>query len=255
MSSTTANWQFSLDVVPGMHDLFAYNDARVVLRRDLAVTTASSQPTIDLAAGSALTSVPFTVTGAGTDTVGSEYELLTGNDYAFWTGTASSVKTVPASLVTTNDFAFLVITASGSSTFRYADETYDSTAGTTFDLLPKLTGIQLTDHSATWSSIPQGSASLHIYSNTAVTSNANVNATESWLGTKTSLDLDLAIPGYDPAWKPDLSAYNRSFQVAVDVGPVSLSSSYDETIGAVARRAPHLARVRQLNGESRKIVP
>jgi hypothetical protein len=145
-SSTTAPWDFTLNVVPGMHDLIATSAAHgMVIRRDVSVTAAGAIPSIDVASeGTAMTATDLTVTGVGSDMLLTELDLFTKNEFATWEGSTTTIYPPPAALLAANDGQFLVVEAYSQAGAQYAQTVFDGSQ-TTFDLPAALTGIVCCD--------------------------------------------------------------------------------------------------------------
>jgi hypothetical protein len=254
--SATAPWTFHLDVVPGAHELVAASSDRVSIQRDLAIAAAETLPTIDVVAnGTALDTVPVTITGVGAgDMLGTHVDLSTTHDYnQVWSGTTSTMRTVPASLLHAGDRQVLWVTASTPTTFRGGASIFTGTE-TTFAMMPPLTGVSFGPASgglaAMWSNLPPHSQ-LDFWLDTfasPVVSVQHVAATKHWLDATgaTSLTFDSSAPGYRAEWIVDLAGkYSRTFSATTLVGTTGFFSSevFEFIAGAVAR-APRSSRAR-----------
>jgi hypothetical protein len=208
-ASPTANWTFNLSVDPGTHDLIAVDASTIAITRDQAVTAAETLPAIDLSVGgTALASVPIAISGSQVgDTVGTEIDLATANDYdtSVLTTATATLELVPDALLTANDREYISAYDESGSYYRVV-ETLDPTL-TTFPLLPQLTGITFAVTAgtvqATWTTLPVvGSTQLVAFGTGTTSQIADMTVTPSWLAamSSTSLAIDVSAPGWMPAW-------------------------------------------------------
>src|SRR6476646_4300006 len=81
-SSTTAPWDFSLAVTPGLHDLGAYANGKIVFTHDILVQGATTMEPIDVdRSGVALLPIALQVGGlAAADQLATETDVYTQND-------------------------------------------------------------------------------------------------------------------------------------------------------------------------------
>jgi hypothetical protein len=222
----------------------------MVLRRDQQITAATTLPAIDTAQGTAMVPVAITVTGLGSDTLGTEYDLFTGNDNAAFTGTTTTVQTAPASLLVASDGVSITATATSTNGGQRSATTSFSGTETTFALPPALTGIT---YSVTGGVLDASFGTLPPYDTiemfaTASSGSQHVIASKSWVAATgaTKLAFDQIPPGYDPTWKVDLTkSYDRSFFTVGSSGTFGFVSQIDEAVNATARRVDPLLRRQQ----------
>jgi len=229
-TSTTANWTFQLDVFPGLQDLVAVGDGRMLIRRDLDIAAAITLPGIDVVAdGVALQSVPLQLTGTLTDddVISTRVTLLTGNGFlALDPVTGTTAKVAPATLLAATDRQFLSVNVAAGPLSRRAFMRYTDGSPTTIPLLPRLAGIVFGPNRVTWSTVPEGDVELFIASGATALHGA---ATKGWLGTATELVLDTTeIPGFLPEWRPGAVDF-RSFDVSQFTDGVSLSTGIEDS--------------------------
>ena len=229
-SSTTAPWDFTLNVPAGTYDLFATSAAHgMVIRRDQVVTTAGALASIDVASeGTPMTATDLTVSGVGSDSLTTEIDLFTNNGVGFWSGNTTTVYPPPAALLTANDFEYVFVEAFTQTTARYA-ETQFTGSETTFDLPAVLTGIVFGPGKASWGTLPaydqvsldlqQGGGTLGL--------EQTIIATKGWIDAThaTQVAFDAMPPGFDASWSIDPStSYQRMFEVEQLLNQVSYVS-------------------------------
>jgi len=241
-SSTTAPWDFSLNVTTGNHDLIATSASnQLVIRRDQPVTMAGSIAAIDTAQeGTPMVPVTLTVDGVGSgETVRNELDLYLTNDFASWTTASSTIETPPASLLQQNDFEFLFADASTTTQDHWADTQFTGTE-TSFTLLPFLDGVQFTVANstvvATWGTVPAyDDLALAVYSAAA---NERVRATKGWFDAThaAQLTFDLMPPGFDASWAVDLhQAHFSVFELTASSGTTTLGTSVSDSATVALR--------------------
>ena len=199
-SGTTSPWSFALDVPTGTRDLFAWNDARILIRRDIEVTAPAQLAAVDLAQGAAFNLVPVIVSNARADeTLRSELTLITEGGIADLVFGDTTLRRVPPTLLTGMfDFQLTEISASTATTVRTVD--YDGSQSTTLELMAHVEGAVLEDAGVSWTSAPAGHETWYSVGTSSPRRELRVTASARYLGGQTSLAFDLAIPGYDAAW-------------------------------------------------------
>jgi len=228
-SSTTAPWDFTLNVTPGTHDLIASSAAHgLVIRRDQMVTAAGALAPIDVASeGTAMTPVNLTIGGLGSDMLTTELDLFLQHDVAMWSGSTPALYAPPSSLLTASDFEFLFAEAYTPTTARYADTQFTGTE-TTLDLPAALTGIVFGPGKASWGTLPAyDQISLDLQQTRTLGLEQTVQATKGWIDAThaTALAFDANPPGFDASWSIDPSAsYGKMFQAMQTEGSVSYGS-------------------------------
>jgi hypothetical protein len=220
-SSMSAPWDFTLNVTPGMHDLIATSAAHgMLIRRDQNVTTAGAIPSIDVAAdGTAMTATDLTINGVGSNTLLTELDLITQNEFATWSGSTPTIYPPPATLLTSNDFQFLVVEAYNQTSVEFAQTDFDGSQ-TTFDLPAALTGVVFGPAKATWSALPTyDQVTLAMQQTGTLAVEQDVVATKAWIDATqaTQLAFDANPPGFDASWSIDGSkSYEANFQVTTN---------------------------------------
>jgi hypothetical protein len=259
--ATTGPWSYMLDVDPGTHDLLATADSRMVLRRDLAISTAASEPVIDVstAEGVAMSSVPLALSGiASDDTLFTATSLVTANE-PFLPISSSSTTTLtlpPASELESADQVDIYVDAASHAGDLAIDRGLLATyAGTASFVVPApLTGITFSGAGggtrATWSPLPELDAlELSITTQNAPYLNQYVLASASWLSATgaTSLSFDAMPPGFDPSWIVPAAGASSSLETQRTVGGTYSWSSASQqemlTRGAARRRAAARCRI------------
>jgi hypothetical protein len=228
-SSTTAPWDFTLNVIPGMHDLIATSAAHgMVIRRDQNVTNAGAIPSIDVASeGTAMTAANLTINNQGSDTLRTELDLFTQNEFALWEGSTPTVYPAPSSLLTNNDFQFLDVEADGQTTARFAQTEFDGSQ-TTFDLPAVLTGIVFGPAKASWGTLAAyDQATLDMRQPGTITIEQAIVATKGWIDAThaTQLVFDANPPGFDASWSINTStSYQAVFETIQSQGMITTGS-------------------------------
>jgi hypothetical protein len=258
-SSTTAPWSFQLNVDPGAHDLVAFGDGKLLLRRDQTITAATAVPTIDVDHdGAAMGAATLTVTGTMPgDIVQTDLDWYTAHDHATVSSTANlAVALPPASLVQSSDLVQLSVqdTSASAIAFRNVVVTGFDAAQTSLALPDVLSGISYTtpnNHlTMSWGTLPKYTSvamSVLAGSHTIVQSQ-RVTATQSWIAAThaTSLTFDTSAPRYNAGWNIDPT--QPSFRIAGvsdQEAHVLSMSEVGELSGVVAARMPFTRLARQ----------
>ncbi len=206
-ASDTAPWNFALEVPLGKHDLFAWDADRMLLQRDLVIMAAGPLPDVTLAGADPFTLVPVILANVAADeTVGSSASLYTesGGFYATFGGPAR-LHRVPASVLAIGDYEYQSIYASSPSSSRgidYEDADIPSDP-VTVSLMPRIDTLVTWDpEGPSWTSLPEFSTMQYSRSAFGATrKSVEVTASKNYIGSARELEIDLAIPGYDDAWK------------------------------------------------------
>lgn len=242
-SSTTAEWDFVLDVEPGTHDLIAIDGTSALIRRGLSITGDTTLPTIDVEVeGDGLVGVPYLLDGVEPgDTVTPQVTWFTDNGYAWIEGTPFELVAPPPSLVDANDGLDVDISAETATTLRSVGTAFEpGQSSYQLELLPVITRLSWALDGdvleASWSTLPDYlDMNVMLIAGSSV---QHVSASRSWieLHGATSLGFDAMPPDYDPGWRVDLDApHVRSFGVFAYDYPVSRSSWVSEDVGAALR--------------------
>jgi hypothetical protein len=216
-SSDTANWSFNFATTDGTFDLIAFSDARIAIRRDVAVTGTADVGTLDVdQQGVPLVPVALTVSNAaGAETTEAQVLIETpSTDSAYvHIGAPASAKIAPDELLSATTKQSVTMVAWGDHSARSVRRDFGAGDPTAFTLPAALEGVQFETSSgklvATWSALPEhDKIRVAVYG-----SSADNNACDHELEVSqrfaaatgaTSASLDTDIPGYLPAWRPDL---------------------------------------------------
>ena len=256
-NSTTAPWSFTLNETLAMHDLIAIGtNNRMLIRRGIAVVGPTSVANIDVVAdGTTMTAVPLTINGMQSgETLSTDFDLLLTNDFAFLTGSSTTVQTPPASLLQTNDFELLDLVLTTSTTSRSANTVFGGTESV-FTLMPILTGVSFAMSggvlAASYGTLPtHDGLRLDLFDGGGKVEQA-VDATQTWLDAtgSTKLAFDAIPPALDPTLLVDLTMPHAGFfDVSDNSTSIGYSSGVSEVVnGPVApERAAHRLERRAL---------
>lgn len=209
--SMTGPWTFELDVPSGeAGDLFAHDNERVVVRRNLAV--AASIADIDLTAGQPFTKTPVLVDGRLADEdLSTDTYLFAEHGSLVVIRPGSTVVTVPDALLEQFDFQYSYIYARTPTTER--DHAAEGAARV--ELLPRLEGVSFDANGASWTTLPAAGdeATLSV---TTQTASVSVSATKGWLDGRTRLALPADLPASVPSGALPAADAVRSFAVSAD---------------------------------------
>jgi hypothetical protein len=221
-SSTTGPWDFTVNVPTGMHDLIATSTTNsIVIRRNQNITAAGALSPIDTTSeGSAMTAVPLTINGAGSDMLLTGYDLFLGHDGAFWSGSSSTVYVPPASLLTSNDFKIVFVEAYTQTSARFGEVQFNGTQ-TTFDLPAALTGVVFGPAKASFGTLSTYDTFTLDLAQSGV--EQEILATKGWVDATqaTSLAFDAAPPDFNSAWNINTgAAYDARFEATYGQGGI-----------------------------------
>ena len=234
-----------------MHDLIAKSTTnRLLIRRSVAITRADRGPRrgCGVAGGTAMTAVPLTINRlSGSETLYTFHDILLAHDFAFFSGSSTTLHTAPPSLLVPQDFQFLGVQALTATSNRSAFTVFTGTENT-FTLMPALTGITFAATggvmAASWGALPTyTNLSLGVFTSVnARDSRQSAAVSKSWLDATatTRLAVDVDPPGMDPAWKIDVTGpHTRELRVTNQTSTSGYDSSVREGAnGAVARTPP-----------------
>lgn len=261
--STTPDWNFTLQVSPGTHNLVAEANNRMLIMRDVSVSGAMSLPTVDVDQnGVAMTPVELTVNNIGSDSLSTDLGLVFADeDAADFIGTSTTVMTPPPSLDASGELELLTVTATGPSSQLQAGKFFDNTP-TTFSMMPPLTSVSYAESngtiSATWGALPTfDSLRLRVSGGANGTLVQRISVTKSWLAATGAMSLSFGpLPAsYNPAWKIDLGGpYVRNLEaITSDAAnntiyysgvPEGMNGATPRSVGVRSR----IADVRALSG-------
>jgi hypothetical protein len=262
-SSATAPWTFSLDVLPGTHDLIATGQVggkpRVGINRGQVVDAATSLPDVDLSlAGTELTPTPIVVVNtddsSGASSASTQVSLTTANGFADVSSTSGLVpkvytvtaSTVPFSAMDSGDYQTLEVHSPGGD-FASADRsarTLFTGAETLFQLIPPpmidfnvVNGVDV----VSWD-LPLATRYGYVDFNVESEPTANlsysaqhVTVTRRWLEDHDakSIGFDTDVPGYDPSWSIDRTQnYGRWFDVRDDSTSITYMTTENSRVTA-----------------------
>jgi hypothetical protein len=219
-ASADPNWNFSLKVEPGMHDIIAVNatSTRVVRQHnvEIAADTQLMSPlnVADDPMAKALFTVNLTMPNLEMDETASTVTKLKTETASYKIGSTSvdpmtpTAKMLPQTLMMDGDLRLIQLVAEAvgttTTTTRSALYAYEVNEGNmaTLELPPRLTDVLLAADRAMWTeALPDGQVELSM---SAETVQATVTATRAWLDGETELVLDLDVPGFDPQWAEGL---------------------------------------------------
>jgi hypothetical protein len=252
--SATGPWAFTLAVPAGTRDLVATSGDSVAIRRDLAITTDTELPALDVAAeGARLVPVQLAVNIASGDQLTSEIDLYSANNIAWGpTVEGATAQTIPASLLRADDEVDIYLedwTPPGAGAvgyFRTLDAVYDSSTAS-FELMPLLTQVFFDNTGGvTWGDLPEHTGvSLTLFANG---SSQHVSASQTWLanhGTSTlGLDAFGPLPAhFQPTWRIDLTQpYSQLFEALDDGASTGIEQDPSSLQGRQAQDLPvHVA--------------
>lgn len=247
---TTAPWTFNLAVTTGTHDLIAVGPTKMLIRRDLAVTAATTVPAVDVdTAGSPTTISTLAVTGAAAgDTVTTMVDLFTGNEFATLSSTTNNSATFPpASLVLNTDFVELAVRAENAAHTQFRSTyAYGAPLPSSLALMPVLTGASFTATTpiaVQWGTLPAyDTVTFEAFGGTSNSFIIHaVTATNAWLAKAgaSSLAFETAAKGFDPAWAIDPAQAYAFFEVTHNGATSSSNTGIENSVEA----AFHVARV------------
>ncbi|MEO8704568.1 MAG: hypothetical protein ABI867_31225 [Kofleriaceae bacterium] len=218
-SGSTSPWQFSLAAFADTYDLVATDgalrsDARISIRRGLAIETDTVLPALDLAQGSPLETATFSVDGLDGDRMSSIVTLVTSGG---WPATVSvsntkQVQIAPRDVLVASDLQTLEVSARrddlGSMTLRTTRATVGGTTPA-ISLLPPLSAdvfeeegkavdpgaVTFSDYGVVASAILGKSANGRLV-------DLRVSASREWITLNATqlVRFDDSAPSIDPMW-------------------------------------------------------
>lgn len=216
VSQTTGPWTATLSARAGTHVLTAYDENRLAIRRDVAVSGPTTLDPISLATdGKPLVRKQFTLVGA-TDALAS-FSLLYADAELVWYAITSdlSVPIADPSQLTADDQRTIYLGAGERSVILTR---YQESAPTSYELLPALTGVTRTGRTVAWTSVPDADEYLAQINSSDGMTTESIEVSAAWQGSATELSLDFTgIPNWNPAWVVD--AGELSFEVQAQPDP------------------------------------
>ncbi len=220
--SQQANWSFTLWLYPGTYDVVANSTDRIAIQRNLTVASDRSMPPIDLnAQGAALVPTPVTFTNPlPGDTFRSQTYLRTLRTFAILGNRDLPAMMVPPSVLAPSDRAdtsFRAYNFDGNASvirfLRRAPSPGAQQPPVTFG--SHFTGLSTApdengDLRASWTSLH--SDITYFSANDFLGNTLDHAVSASYLDAmgSHSVTLDTQVPGYEPSWRLDLSAYSSS---------------------------------------------
>jgi hypothetical protein len=217
----------------GTHDLIAISTAnKVEIMRGIAVNAPMMNMNVDLANAASLVPVHNTVNGTVAGETVKSYSLFsTANEFVqFGQATGTTGLYIPTNLLVTGDYQRVRVSASTATTNRWASVT--PPGATTFTLLPQLSNVSFGsangDLEVTFGTLPMAEA-IYIFAYGMSTGYENYSVSPSYIAKTgaTKLAFDTDVPGFQPAWRVDLTLPHTSdFGIDTrDAAGVFLSSS------------------------------
>jgi hypothetical protein len=247
--SSDPNWAITLTGAPGPHDFFAFSADHALVRRAIDTTHDLDLGMLDVnASGSLLEQLAFTATNAtANETLTARSAITTATTpFASITsfGPANTVAVMPYSALASGDVQTVSVGATKADGYgRYLRKSYH-TGGDTAYTLPTnfLSG-------ATWTAAADMTFGWTAVASTFTTFQASVNAAQSpnyyeisvspRFVSATGVDhvlYDTQLPGYQSAWKVDLSqGYYLSAMVQNVDGDLIETATYDTQVGVMMR--------------------
>jgi hypothetical protein len=251
-TSSTPNWTFSLEVTPGPHELIAFDDDHLAIRRDQMIAATSSVPAIDVVQqGMPIARVPVTISGVEADeTTDLVDTIYLAHDTAILGSPDDVARTVPPSALQRDEHQYVLFDATTETTFRDAEVSFTGTQ-TSFALMPRLSGVTLDPTggtvAASWGTLPPYD-SVDIFTAQSLDStysSIDVTLSAGWIAKTgaTRASFDAMPPGFDPSWKLDFTKqYEPGFYAYSRVGDIDYSTSVQQIVNATARTVSSPAR-------------
>jgi len=249
-TSTTPNWSFELFVDAGIKDFVASGNGRVVVRRGIDASKATTLAKLDVVADPtsvALSDLALTVNNVLTgDSLKTRTRLTTRNftlaNIANLTGTTA--KLAPDTLLETNERQNITVTATNGDAFRSVFFRHSATSPTTFDLPAPLAGVAFAAQSASWTSAPAGDVELDIETATTFT---HIFATQGFVGTATTVTETTDIPGFQDEWKPTAPDFRELIVFETAANGVSRDAGVAQDLST--KRSAHTGYLRRSSSQ------
>lgn len=220
--SATAPWSYAIDVPRGIYDLVSHDGDRVLVLRGLVVDDAIALEPIDLATGAAFEKTRMRFTGVlGDELVSTQTLWLTENGISELVFEGDTVRELPADAVTANDATLTL--ARADSQYTHREMPVVSLPDVFFP--PRLDGVELTDETARWDTLPAGADAWFTVTTSRVA--VFVVATGRWLVGRKTMRTDFTVEGYRDEWRiAPRTARRRELSVELAGGMVT-SYGYD----------------------------
>ena len=258
--SSTPNWDFNLDSGTGTFDLVATSTDHIAVRRAVAISGDTMLvPAIDVAAGSQLVAAaPVVRNMLAGETVHTSVYLATKTTFAnIYSGAAADLKIAPDDVMFVSDDQTVNVAADTATGFRALDREQFRPGDSTAFTLPEAIGptqFPVTNNqlAATWSTLPDhDSLDAWVYwesSDFSKFSYHDIEISAAFVTATgvTSAPFDVAIPGYKPEWKLDVTQeYNVGLSALRKTGKDIVISGEQRDVNAPPRLT-HIAAHRPL---------
>jgi hypothetical protein len=243
-SSDQPNWAIDLDVPAGTADLLGVTADRILIKRDLAVSGTLDLGTLDAAqTGVALVPAALSASNAATgETVEAEIRVSTPRTALAWSGAPADSKIAPPTFLTGDLRQSVAMTASKGDATRMVRREFRAGEPTALALPEALGAVQLEAAggklAATWSALPEHDKVVLSVTGSQAAGNIREHAIElsrSFLAATgaTSATVDTDLPGYQAAWKLDLTReHQRELQVVRERDGVHAESAITKLVPA-----------------------
>jgi hypothetical protein len=248
-ASEVADWDFQLSAPSGSYDLIAASAERLVVRRKIVVDDdlVVASP-IDIAAeGTALVDVAFTVPNATADeTVAVSVDLATPTTplpARLYLGPAATAKAARTRELQPEDTQRVAVRATHGGALRELRRPFRVDDATEYALPEPLGGVQWAiEHgqlSTTWTTLPALDRLVLSArsSDSAVIATHDLDMSPRFLAETgiTHMTIDTDIPGYQPAWRIDVTRpYTRDLTATHEVKHELATSSVTEVVNVPA---------------------
>lgn len=245
-SSATPDWDIDLALPAGTFDLLGITSDRIMIKRDLAVSGTLDLGTLDVAQqGVALVPVALSASNAAAgETVEAEVLVSTPRSDFGWVhvGSPSTAKVAPTSFLTGDLRQSVALTASQGDNTRLLRRELRTGEPTAFALPDALGPVQFASAGgklvATPSTLPDHDKIILSVTGSQADNNVREQAIElsqSFMAATgaTSITVDTALPGYQPAWRLDLAReYLRELQVVRERDGLHAESATTKLVNA-----------------------
>jgi hypothetical protein len=248
--SNTPNWSITMTGAAGPHDLFAFSTDHALVRHAVDTTHDVALGTLDLDAnGVAMPQLAFTATNAGANATLNARAAIETSTTLFASIShfipANAVRVVPDSALASTDHQTVSVASIDGNHQRYLRKPFhvgDSTAYTLPNLLGGGTFTMAPDTTFSWTTIASAFTSfdVSVYPNTGL-NYYDASATPSFIAATgvNHLALDVQLPGYQPAWKLDVSmGYDLDATIQNVEGDQIETDEYNDPVDASLRFAP-----------------
>lgn len=152
IDGTMANWSDVLAVPAGTHALVAFDETRMLVQRDVAISAATTLPAVSLASATPFAMRSFSVSGLDGEELTWWSNYYTGRNYVWETiGDGADVPVPASQLLVAGDRREVYLTTDSRNVFilDYREET-----SADVELLPRLTGVTRDGRTARFGTLP-----------------------------------------------------------------------------------------------------